>query len=333
MDTPKKADTVFKQYERIVQEVVTKLYKQKHKSARHTSFAQRALSFVKSASIDLEDIHPELSEDGKNTLESQSFTLVVFILRIALPLEALRSICVMPPEGCPLERWVCCAGPCRSSNTWKSQRLDTVKVLRPQFGLQDDLPEEFYERFEQFWGHLKRRSGIIGLNNPLMLFPVKELEPIVKETIVKRNQDLADITDSLFVCVDHFKNAFPGRKVIDKRYLNNYSIENINSLLKDKKVNFKLPSGSKYRKIFIEKLTDGYMLDLQMSTDIVGRSLSLAGVSDRVELVLSQMDQGMSGDMSQRYLNDSSSPNCFNPMQYQRGYSTEQTNSGYQNQE
>jgi hypothetical protein len=206
-----------------------------------------------------------------------------------------------------------------------------VKVIRPIVGHKDNLPENYYERFEQFWGHFKRKSGIIGLNSPLMLFPVRDLDQLVRDTFVKKNPILSEITDSLFVCVDHFKNVNPLEKVVDKRVLSSYSIENLNLQLKAGKIKFQISSLVSSRKAYVEKLTDGYMLDLPMRTDIIGTVLGFTGVCEKVEQVLIQMDSNNTSDMSQRYNDDSYQANVFDPNQYQqRGQQADQNQSGYQ---
>jgi hypothetical protein len=330
--------TEFKKHETILREAVGDLYKQKFRDSIRTSFAHKALALVNLFGLDSEDIHSRLPNSEENTLESQSFNLIVYFLRLTLPLERLRELCLMPPEGCPLERWMCCGGPCRSSDLWKTQKLDTVKHLRRIAGHQDDLGEDYYEKFDQFWGQYKRRSGIIGVNTPLMLFPVKKLGAIVKDTIVSRKPDLRDVADNLFVCVDHFKNTLQGERVVDKRRLNSFSIEHINRCLDNKSIRFKLSKGLSKRshKAFVEKLTDGYMADIPMQTDIIGRVLSLAGIKDNIEQSLSKMEQGLSSDMNHRYGDDSSfQSHCYGPMQYQRGQHTDQTShqQNFQNQE
>ena len=103
-----------------------------------------------------------------------------------------------------------------------------MKHIRPIIGHQDDFPEYYYGGFEQFWGSFKRKSGVIGLKSPLMLFPVRDLEPVDKDTNVKEIPILAEFADNLFVCVDHFKNNNPSEKNVEKRVLSSFSIVYIN---------------------------------------------------------------------------------------------------------
>lgn len=328
----KQIETVFRVYERNVKSAVYKVYKQKTDDKSRTSFIHQASTLL-SEVVDLDLIHPNLKDSGIFTKAVKTFTFVVYILRCALPLKNLRALCIMPPRGCPLERWVCFFGPCRSSNTWKCQKLDTVKHFRSIVGHEDDFPENYYEGFEEFWGNFKRKSGAIGLNNPLMLFPVRDLEPVVRDTIVKENPILAEIADNLFVCVDHFKNSDPSERVVDKRALSSFSIDNLNYQLRQKNVQFKISSQLSSRKAYVEKLTDGYMLDIKMTTNLIGTILDLSGVCDTVGKALEQMHTAQE-EMSQRYEDGAFQSGCFNQMQFdQRSQHSEQTHSGFQSHE
>ena len=71
---------------------------------------------------------------------------------------------------------------------------------------------------------------------------MRDLEPVVKDTIVKENPILAEFADNLFVCVDHFKNNNPSEKNVDKRVLSSFYIVYINYQLRQGNAMFKISS-------------------------------------------------------------------------------------------
>ena len=63
----------------------------------------------------------------KNETDNQRWFLVLFLMKVALDLAVLQSLCLMPPKGVKLEQWQCIMGHCNSSSD--SLRIQNAEVL------------------------------------------------------------------------------------------------------------------------------------------------------------------------------------------------------------
>lgn len=193
--------------------------------------------------LNLSEINRHLSEevDSENCTEYKIQLLQIFLLRIVLDLETLQELCLLPPKGCPLENWVCCAGPCRSGKLLKGQNIYTVKKIRECVFRKKDLPKDYCDKYESVWGQFAEKGRKAGESAPLILFPVKELDPSVAKIIIAKKPELSAFIEHLFICSDHFKEKKETNN-FDRRKLKNHYISNINKLLASERVKFK-PNG------------------------------------------------------------------------------------------
>ena len=181
----------------------------------------------------------------------QRYLLRLLFLKVILPLDILRSLCLFPPRGVDLDLWYCFVAPCSSGDRFKTQNILAVKeirdCLRQNF---DDLPSDYYESFEATWGDSRRKKPVnrdknqpIGSFSPLMLFPVKQLPPEVKLQIIEKSPDksLIPVIDHLFICPDHFgpcKNDKPELSLRSDSIFN-YSFEYILEVLQKGQASFR----------------------------------------------------------------------------------------------
>lgn len=88
------------------------------------SYNRRIFTFLDDI-LGLERINPNINrkEKGHKILPQ------AMIMKAFLDLDVLRALCLMPPEGCSLERWQCLAGPCRSNIHIKCHDVRSVKAL------------------------------------------------------------------------------------------------------------------------------------------------------------------------------------------------------------
>lgn len=159
--------------------------------------------------------------------------LVVFVMKSVLDIEVLRELCLMPPEGCPLEKWHCFVGSCQSQDKKKCQNPMVLKHARVIFGKVDGLPDRFYEKYQELWEPLNlglNPTRQLGQVSPLILFPVRELNEKVKNKILEERPQYANQIDEFYVCTDHFT---PSLRTIYK-----YSLDYLNSELESDSIRF-----------------------------------------------------------------------------------------------
>jgi hypothetical protein len=160
-------------------------------------------------------------------------TLLAIIMKCVLDIDDLRQLCLMPPKGCPLEKWHCMVGYCQSLDKMKSQNPMALKACRFLLGKKDELPHRFYEKYQELWEPSSRinfPNRHVGQLSPLILFPIKQLHPKVKEFILTEKPEHKDRIDEFFVCTDHFTPNL--------RNLFSYSIEYLNTQLEAGSINF-----------------------------------------------------------------------------------------------
>lgn len=139
--------------------------------------------------------------------ETQSQIIKLLFLRTVLPLEILRSLDLFPPEGVSFERWQCLAGPCSSTDQLRCLNFSVINQIRQKIGLTDDLPSDYYKKFQSIWcdksrGERKRKGD--GSFSPLMLFPVRLLPPEHQDIILNEYPLIKGQISELFLCGDHF---------------------------------------------------------------------------------------------------------------------------------
>ena len=211
--------------------------------------------------------------------DSQKYHLLLMFLKIVLDLDTLQSLNLMPPPGCSLERWMCFAGPCKSSDQLKCQNIKVIQAFR-LFKKNDTLPKSYYDDFVTTWGDFARanptqkNSRLIGPYSPLMLFPVKALHPVVKKEILAIRPDMVTTVDEVFVCCDHIK----GENFKNGRLLN-LSIEYINRKLGAGLLNFSSGRKSLANLPFMKKLGQLNAVEPPAAFQIVNH----AGLIERVQ--------------------------------------------------
>ncbi len=174
------------------------------------SYNRRIFTFLDDI-LGLERINPNINrkEKGHKILPQ------AMIMKAFLDLDVLRALCLMPPEGCSLERWQCLAGPCRSNIHIKCHDVRSVKALRFLAGHNDDLPRDYFQKYIETWSNFEtcgiKKGEIIkiGAFSPLMLFPVKALNSKIRESILEILPILEDVVDEMFICCEHLKPPRP----------------------------------------------------------------------------------------------------------------------------
>jgi len=185
-----------------------------------------------------EAVNKSLAKIPKKATEVERNVFLGVALKALLDFEVLQVIGLMPPKGCPFEAWVCCAGPCKSGYR-KSQNIQTLKWLRKLAGIQDNIPEDYYDKFEDEWrkiwnegkeGRLEREPT--DYNTPLILLPVRNLSEAVKDSIRTVEPGLSNSIDNLFLCGDHFKKIIAndiGRRLgFNERRISSLTCSNVN---------------------------------------------------------------------------------------------------------
>ena len=235
----------------------------------------RITEFVQSL-CDLTVLNPDLTNPKS---DSQKYHLLLMFMKMVLDIDTLQSLNLMPPPGCSLERWMCFAGPCKTSDQLKCQNAKVFQAFR-LFKKNDAVPKSFYDDFIATWGDFGRANPVqkdsrpIGAYSPLMLFPVKALHPVMKKEILTIRPDLAGTIDEAFVCCDHIK----GENFKNGRLLN-LSIEYINRKLGAGVVHFSSALKSLANLPFMEKLCQLIAVEPPAAFQIVNH----AGLAERVQ--------------------------------------------------
>jgi len=161
----------------------------------------------------LSTLNRGLSHFNLKSAHQRNFLRLAF-LKVVLPIEVLRSLCLFPPKGVRLDHWVCFASPCMSFDKYRCQNSKILKVIRQYLNHPDNLSADYYDSFGATWGNYQRlnpfserRSQQQGDYSPLILFPVKQLPYFVKEKIASffsHQREYVSVIDKLFICPDHF---------------------------------------------------------------------------------------------------------------------------------
>jgi len=196
-------------------------------------FAEKLAQFFLRLVKDLSEINPSLT--NRVHTETQENFLKIILLKTVLDLDILRSLNLFPPENCPFEKWICLFGPC--SDQLRCYDFKTLQTLRESCGHKDNLPSDYFDRYQELWGdkvrsqsNPKRKSSTSPLA-PLVLFPVQALPQECKIDIISKYPIVKDIINELFVCCDHFTAVKVNGKVVSlpaplrSSTIHNYSIE------------------------------------------------------------------------------------------------------------
>lgn len=158
----------------------------------------------------ISEINPHLKSIESLT-DTQRLYLKVYFLRTVLDIKTLQSLCLFPPNGIQYERWQCICAPCNSSVLLRSFNLFLVQDIRKKLGLNDNLPENFFSRFQELQLKQNGRKLVefpsVTLS-PLILFPLKYFSSESKKKIQENFPSLDNVPlDGLFLCCDHFGPA------------------------------------------------------------------------------------------------------------------------------
>lgn len=224
-----------------IKRAVYKGYKQVYRADREAQseirWSEPVPRFLLECLTSLSDINRTLSPEVEKLTELEQQIVITYSLKVVLDFEVLQDLCLMPPRGCPFELWVCCAGPCKSGYVRKHQDIRKLRELRSRAGIKDDIPENFYNRFEEEWREIwnqearrrKEENSKTDYNTPLFLVPVRNLNETVKNAIIAIEPGLAPSIDNLFLCGDHFKKLRTReKKGFNQRRYSSYTAENIN---------------------------------------------------------------------------------------------------------
>ena len=199
------------------------------------------LKFVTS----IADINKTLKAgDLKRRTDIDNQVLSLLALKVVLDFETLQDLYLMPPSGYPFETWVCCAGPCKSGYDRRHQNIQTVKRLRSLGGIKDDIPEDYYDKYEEEWREIWEKERVergekfkkskvykerTDNHTPLALVPVRHLDVTVKNAIIEKEPGLKPFIDNLFLCCYHFKKVTSREKnEFSQRKYSSYTVGDLN---------------------------------------------------------------------------------------------------------
>jgi hypothetical protein len=235
-----------------IERAVYKGYKQVYRAEREAQSESQwsePVPRVLAKLTSLTDINRTLNSEVEKLTELEYTIILTYSLKVVLDFEILQDLCLMPPRGCPFELWVCCAGPCKSGYYKKHQDIRKLRELRKRAGIKDDIPENYYNRFEEEWREIwnqeakkrKEKNSKTDFNTPLFLVPVRDLNDTVKDAIVAIEPGLAPSIDNLFLCSDHFrKNGPRDKRGFNQRRYSSYTAENINKNLSTGEISLSL---------------------------------------------------------------------------------------------
>lgn len=203
------------------------------------NFERQIFTFLNKV-CDLKELNPNLTHPSTSVVQ-RNF-LKIILLKVILNIEDLRSLCLFPPKDCALDRWVCFASPCRSSDLFRCHNPKVIELIRSKIGHTDNLPPNYYDQFEQTWGlrtrfKLSNKSlqNLVQHNSssPMILFPIRLLPGKVEEVLCRQVSNISGFTDELFLCCDHFSAASRSRLFFSLRsdQIFNYSLEYLSEII------------------------------------------------------------------------------------------------------
>jgi len=207
-------EPTYSDYEKAVHKAISEHHRVLRPDAHsRTGINEQIQVIVRRYTKSLADISRSLNRGQRKLSETEVQVASAFILKVLLDFETLQDLCLMPPKGCPFELWVCCGGPCKTGFVKRHQNINTLRRLRKCAGIKDNIPEDYYDKFEKEWREiwneeaLKKDSGETDYNTPLFLVPVQSMDEAVKNAIIEIEPSLAPFVDKLFLCTDHFKRV------------------------------------------------------------------------------------------------------------------------------
>lgn len=268
-ETGMEEEATYSNYEKAVHKAIGELHRELRPDVHARSgWYEQTQVIVKRYIRSLSDINRSLVRGQKKLSETEVQVISSFLLKVLLDYETLQDLCLMPPKGCPFELWVCCGGPCKSGFVKRHQNIKTLRRLRKCAGIKDDIPEDYYDRFEeewrQIWKEAPRKDKVFDFGNlktdyntPLFLVPVQQLDEAVKDAIVQVEPSLGPFIDKLFLCHDHFKRVttLSNNSFSTKRFAS-YSKENLQRGLRtgEVRLNFAVSFSHFRNRSYIQKL-------------------------------------------------------------------------------
>lgn len=241
-----------------------------------------------------EEIRSDLPEDILELTELDRQVVLLFLLKVVLDFDLLQDLGLMPPKGCPFEAWVCCAGPCKSGYSKRHHNLLSIKKYRRLTGIKDDIPEDYFDKFEEEWREIWNEEGVTreqgesDNNTPLILIPVRNLSETVKNAIVTNEPVLSSSIDNLFLCSDHFKKfVYKHGSLFAQKRFSSFTAENLNKSLESDEIKLVLAKihfkNRKHLQKLLMLLSKGVQIDTGLRRREFDRKECAAQVLNRLK--------------------------------------------------